>query len=136
MDGKGAEKIGFPSPGSDAAEATRLALHSWKEIAAYLRHSLRTVQRWEQTEDLPVHRHGHEKRDAIYAYADELDTWWSGRETRLNREEGLIPVEMLVGRPPLNHRIALEHRNRLMATKVAALLVLVALLVLWLARHL
>ena len=31
-------------------------LDSWKEIAAYLRKGLRTVQRWERTEGLPVRR--------------------------------------------------------------------------------
>ena len=31
-------------------------LDSWKEIAAYLRRDVRTVQRWEERESLPVHR--------------------------------------------------------------------------------
>jgi len=36
-------------------------LDSWKEIAAYLRRSVRCVQRWERTEGLPVLRHRHAK---------------------------------------------------------------------------
>src|SRR5437867_9654696 len=36
-------------------------LDSWKEIAAYLRRSPRTVQRWERQEGLPVHRLVHDK---------------------------------------------------------------------------
>lgn len=52
-------------------------LNSWKEIAAYLRHSERTVRRW-QSEGLPVHRHTHKKRAGIYAYKPELDAWWNG----------------------------------------------------------
>ncbi len=50
-------------------------LDSWKEIAAYLRHSVRTVRRWEN-EGLPVHRHAHKKKSAIYAYKPEVDLWW------------------------------------------------------------
>src|ERR1700720_4403293 len=34
-------------------------LVSWKEIAVYLGREVRTVQRWENTEGLPVHRHEH-----------------------------------------------------------------------------
>ncbi len=55
-------------------------LGSWKEIAAYLNSSERTVRRWER-EGLPVHRHAHKKKAAIYAYRAEIDTWWNdGRE--------------------------------------------------------
>jgi len=58
-------------------------LHSWKEIAAYLNHGVRTVQRWEAAEGLPVHRHSHDKRDAVYAYRAELDAWWREGRSRL-----------------------------------------------------
>ena len=51
-------------------------LHSWKEIAAYFQTSTRTVQRWEKTEGLPVHRHLHDKLGSIYAFESELDFWW------------------------------------------------------------
>jgi hypothetical protein len=36
-------------------------LDSWKEIAAYLGRSVRSVQRWERAEGLPVLRHQHVK---------------------------------------------------------------------------
>lgn len=55
-------------------------LLSWKEIAAYLGREVRTVQRWEQTEGLPVHRHGHQKRSTVYAYTSELDEWVKTRQ--------------------------------------------------------
>src|SRR3954463_10845884 len=42
-------------------------LDSWKEIAAYLRRGVRTVQRWERDEGLPVHRLAHGKRGRGYA---------------------------------------------------------------------
>jgi hypothetical protein len=55
-------------------------LESWKEIAAYLRRGVRTVQRWERTESLPVHRHHHDKRGTVYAFRDEIDTWLEDRK--------------------------------------------------------
>ncbi len=50
-------------------------LDSWKEIAAYLGRQVRTVQRWEKQEELPVHRHQHDKFSTVYAYKSELDEW-------------------------------------------------------------
>jgi hypothetical protein len=55
------------------------ALDSWKEVAAYLERSLRTVQRWEKQEGLPVHRHTHDKLGSVYASPAELDSWWKER---------------------------------------------------------
>src|SRR5215470_16119024 len=57
-------------------------LVSWKEIAAYLGREVRTVQRWEKTECLPVHRHEHQKRSTVYAYAGELDAWVKKRQPK------------------------------------------------------
>ena len=54
-------------------------LESWKEIASYLMRSERTVRRWEETEELPVHRQLHEKRGSVYAYVVELDAWRQSR---------------------------------------------------------
>jgi tetratricopeptide (TPR) repeat protein len=54
-------------------------LDSWKEIAAYLNRSERTVRRWEAREELPVHRLQHDKRGSVYAYARELDAWRASR---------------------------------------------------------
>jgi hypothetical protein len=48
-------------------------LESWKEIAAYLKRDVRTVQRWEKREALPIHRHVHDKLGTVYAYKLELD---------------------------------------------------------------
>jgi hypothetical protein len=38
------------------------------------------VQRWEQSEGLPVHRIVHEKRSTVFAYKQELDRWWRSRQ--------------------------------------------------------
>src|SRR5690242_5889213 len=54
-------------------------LESWKDIAAYLRRDVRTVQRWEQTDGLPVHRLKRAQRPIPYAYKAELDAWWNSR---------------------------------------------------------
>ena len=50
-------------------------LDSWKEIAAYLNRSVRTVRRWEATEGLPVHRHMHRSQGSVYAFRSEIDAW-------------------------------------------------------------
>jgi len=58
-------------------------LDSWKEIAAYLDREVRTVQRWEKKEGLPVHRQIHEKLGTVYAYKSEIDAWWRERSAKL-----------------------------------------------------
>lgn len=55
-------------------------LDSWKEIASYLRRDVRTVQRWEKKEGLPVYRHLHDKLGSIYAYRNELTQWFNTRQ--------------------------------------------------------
>lgn len=57
-------------------------LDSWKEIAAFLRRGVRTVQRWEATEGLPVHRHQHAKLGSVYALKSEVVAWWESRESK------------------------------------------------------
>ena len=54
-------------------------LESWKEIASYLSRDIRTAQRWEKAEGLPVHRQVHDASASIYAYTAELDAWRTQR---------------------------------------------------------
>jgi Tol biopolymer transport system component len=54
-------------------------LDSWKQIAAYLGRSQRTVRRWQETEGMPVHRHLHQQRGSVWAYRTELDAWLNNR---------------------------------------------------------
>jgi TolB-like protein/Tfp pilus assembly protein PilF len=69
-----------PAPFGDVSGATPLhRLDSWKAIAEYLGRHVTTVQRWEQDEGLPVHRHHHEKRGSVYAYPAELNEWLARR---------------------------------------------------------
>src|SRR5215471_11228361 len=56
-----------------SAHADRL--DSWKEIASYLNRNVRTVQRWEAFESMPVHRHLHAKSGSVHAFRSELDAW-------------------------------------------------------------
>ena len=62
-----------------AEHPTAVRLDSWKEIAAYLRRDVTTVQRWEKREGMPVHRHQHDKMGSVYALATELDAWAKSR---------------------------------------------------------
>ena len=55
-------------------------LDSWKEIAAYLKRDITTVQRWERREGMPVHRHVHDKVGSVYAFRTEVDAWVRRRE--------------------------------------------------------
>ncbi len=50
-------------------------LDSWKEIAAYLKKDIRTVQRWEGSQGLPIHRHSARKTGSVYAFENEIDCW-------------------------------------------------------------
>jgi TolB-like protein/Tfp pilus assembly protein PilF len=72
-------------PKPDSAQDDRL--ESWKEIAAYLRREVRTVQRWEKRESLPVHRHVHDKLGSVYAFKSELDAWWVSRRAIVENED-------------------------------------------------
>lgn len=89
--------------GSDAAAsgaATALPaqrLDSWKEIAAFLRRAVRTVQRWEREEQLPVHRLPHAKRGSVYADQRELARWWESRRDALEANPGASTPQPATG---------------------------------------
>jgi hypothetical protein len=57
-------------------------LSSWKEIAVYLGRDIRTAQRWEKHERLPVYRHIHDKAGTVYAFKNEIDAWRQSRSSR------------------------------------------------------
>src|SRR6266566_9314494 len=139
---------GEPPPGDEPARNGRL--DSWKEIAAYLRRSVRSAKRWEKEQQLPVHRHHHEKRDSVYAYRTELDSWWENRGAKLveqNRgdEAGLPPEDEALGRgadvgEPERSKEVLPpspQRPRRTALVVAgfALVVVLAGIIAWLSRN-
>jgi hypothetical protein len=53
-------------------------LSSWKEIAGYLKSSVRSCIRWERTRGLPVHRTDKVLGSRVYAFKKELDEWLTG----------------------------------------------------------
>src|SRR3989441_426569 len=71
----------------------RERLESWKEIAAYLRRGVTTVERWEQHEGLPVHRLPHAKKGSIFAIKCELDAWWRARAQLGPLHDDVVPSE-------------------------------------------
>lgn len=50
-------------------------LSSWKEIAAFLNKSVRTVQRWEKELGLPLHRPVSANQRVVLAFEHELNRW-------------------------------------------------------------
>jgi hypothetical protein len=76
------------TPETPASSTSSLAneerVESWKGIAGYLARDIRTVQRWEKQEGLPVHRHIHNKLSTVYAFKSELDSWWHDRGIKID----------------------------------------------------
>lgn len=69
----------IPGPAPQPPAQAVTALRGWKQIAAYLQRDVRTVQRWERTEHLPVHRQVHLKLGTVQAVRGELDDWLANR---------------------------------------------------------
>jgi adenylate cyclase len=69
-------------------------LRGWKQIAAYLHRDVRTVQRWERHEHLPVHRQMHRKSGSVHAVRVELEAWIASRTS-----------------PPANEQTSFRTRN-------------------------
>ena len=63
----------LPDSGAKADAAPRLV--GWKEIAAHLGKTERTVKRWGKTRGLPIHRVPGVAKTSVYAYPAELDRW-------------------------------------------------------------
>lgn len=62
-------------PGTERGER----LEGWKQIAAYLKRDVRTVQRWERAEQFPVRRQMHRKLGSVLAFKNELNRWMDQR---------------------------------------------------------
>src|ERR1700682_6136405 len=102
--------------GGNARVSGGKRLNSWKEIAAYLQKDVRTVQRWEKNEGLPVHRKPHNKLSSVYAYESELDEWWNlGRHPLPAASRCPSDSE---GQPPRPGRLAVAQSERRSATGV------------------
>jgi len=60
-------------------------LEGWKEIAAYLKRDVRTVQRWERAEEFPVRRQMHRKLGRVLALKEDVDRWMNQRCSLQNK---------------------------------------------------
>ncbi len=96
-----------PSAESRQASPAGGRLDSWKEIASYLRKSVRSVQRWEAEEGMPVRRHLHGKAGTVYAFAPELDAWWKERGAILAAQNGAEEA-LVVPAEPVTAEVARE----------------------------
>jgi hypothetical protein len=83
-------------------------LESWKQIAAYLGRSERTVRRWESSEGLPVHRREHEKRDSVFAFKHEIESW-SRVRTKFSGPHVSDPDDALSTAAPAANAYLTEH---------------------------
>jgi tetratricopeptide (TPR) repeat protein len=82
--------VALSSPESDHSGGSSRGdrLDCWKEIAAYLGRSEKTVRRWETDKGLPTHRAPGAGRTAVYAFTAELNLWLkSGRAQGLEVAE-------------------------------------------------
>jgi pentatricopeptide repeat protein len=130
--------MGEPSVGTQRSERTledRLGrLDSWKEIAAYLKRDVTTVQRWEKREGMPVHRHLHDKGGSVYALTEELDAWIQSRRPRRDEPEKESQPE-LPATASSGHGATAAHSSR-MWFALAAVLCLCLAVAAWLVfRH-
>lgn len=56
-------------------DALSKMLSSWKEIAHFFGKGVRTVQRWEKTLDLPIHRPPGAPSNVVLARTSDLEEW-------------------------------------------------------------
>ncbi len=110
-------------------------LDSWKEIAAYLKRDVTTVQRWEKREEMPVHRHLHDKMGSVYASRAELDAWTRSRNLPAAQENGNDAVAPQPPAPPPSSAIRIfPTRWTLVLPLAAAVGVLAMGAIFWLHR--
>lgn len=83
-----------PSTHSPASDR----LDSWKSISAFLRRDVRTVQRWEANEGLPVYRNRASRHGPIHAYKSEIEAWWRARGATLRQRQPKVDKPRTFGR--------------------------------------
>ncbi|HSP92262.1 MAG TPA: hypothetical protein VLN08_15205, partial [Vicinamibacterales bacterium] len=137
------------STSTDAPEAPGRSsqLNGWKEIAAYLGRSVRTVQRWEKDFGLPVRRFGASKPESVFALLHEIDAWLltsQGVNARSGNGAGAESPARADARAPGRAASADRTREplfprgwflRMVLVAVGAVLILVALWAVWMSRQ-
>src|SRR5580658_6556084 len=109
-------------------------LDSWKEIAAYLKRDVTTVQRWEKREGMPVHRHVHDKIGSVYSSRAELDAWARGRSLPPASDEGLDAPSPSPPVQSASHAISTSRNRWKFALPLAAGIAVVIAAGLWFQR--
>jgi len=99
-------------------------LESGKDIATYLGREVRTIQLWERSEGLPIHRHQHEKRSSVYAFRSELDAW---RAARALSPDSLAPAP----EPPDAPLLPQRRKTTILVIAVIGVIAIAAGLVSW-----
>ena len=132
-----------PVPGTQS-QAAGERLDSWKQIADHLKRDVRTVQRWEKKEGLPVHRLVHGALGTVYAYKSELDAWWTRAERRVVEDDSAVAAagvqpgveEFEFDEQAFERQERASRRGVWFITKFVGTAILVLSLPLfWLARH-
>ena len=109
-------------------------LDSWKEIAAYLKRDVTTVQRWEKREEMPVHRHLHDRMGSVYASRAELDAWTRSRNLPAAQENGNGAVAPKPPAPPPRSARTSPTRWTFVLPLAPAVCVLAIAAIFWLHR--
>ena len=106
----------FSEPDSlDSSEKVDAAprLVGWKEIAAHLGKTDRTVKRWRKSRGLPIHRVPGVTKTSVYAYPAELDFWLeSVSAAEPDLEESFAPAGVpapAIGPQPANPHAGTSH---------------------------
>jgi hypothetical protein len=88
------------------ASAERLTdLTGWKEIAAHLGRSVRSVQRWERELGLPVRRVRTQTAEVVFARREEIDAWLAARSANgLPKNEATDDAENPAAEPSSSRR--------------------------------
>jgi Tol biopolymer transport system component len=120
------------SPASPSSSHDRL--DSWKEIAAYLKRDVTTVQRWEKRESMPVHRHLHDKLGSVYAFRSELDAW-ARRRTAQPTNGGPIDLPVTPTAPDTTPAPVRATRVWLAAALVSVAVTVAVVAMLWFQRR-
>src|SRR3569832_2375904 len=82
-------------------------LRGWKQIGAYLHRDVRTVQRRERNEALPVQRQLHQKLGSVHALRAELEAWVAPRPVPQTPSQALFPT-----RDPRAYELYLRGRQQ------------------------
>jgi hypothetical protein len=121
MSGMNERQMKTVAPPAFAPDGGRL--DSWKEIAVYLHREVRTAERWEKREGLPVHRHRHASASSVYAFKHEIDAWLHSRRRTVNEQapkeehleratESPTPTQLAAARPmPAKSRTWLQNAS-------------------------